>query len=510
MRIRLLAAALLAWAAAPLAAQAPESNLYLPISSWATPFVEHLIRAGVLRGLDPLTRPLRRADVARAVAKADTSDLAESVKSQLRLLAWELEERPDTVRWKIDGGVGVTAASDASRWTDRPSKDSTGLFPRGDLEMSLEIPHAALVTHPYFDNRLKYDPEYIGKKDQPIAGRTDEAYVLGSWKYLGIFFGMVDRNWGPPEVQGLILSNAPYSYDHFLLRIGPPRFRLEMLATELNKLPNWGQTDLQHRFLSAHRLLIIPSDRVAFSISEAEVYADSGNQGRGFEPWYLNPLSLWAMAQYQRKPVGNALIGADVSWQISRGLRFAGQIYADDIQTTRNNQHDKKPEELGYTFSVTGGALRGSMSWSAFYTRVDALDYRTMYNQEQYSSDSVGLARNHSDYDQWTLKVTTAPRPRALVTGEVTYIRQGQGDFRIQYPPDSAFSDTLVFLTGVVERTLRLAAQAAWTPIPGIDVSTDLGRHFVWNANHVSGARGDRWVWRVRIEIRRRVTGAIR
>ncbi len=509
MRRCLLAALLSLTAAAPLAAQAPESNLYLPITSWATPYVEQLIRAGVLRGLDPLTRPLRRADVARAVARADTTRLAESVKSSLRLLAWELSERPDTVRWKIDGGVGLTAASDASRWPDRPSRDSTGLYPRGDLEMSLEVPHAAFVTHPYFDNRLKYDPEYIGRKDQPIAGRTDEAYGIASWKYFAVFFGMVDRNWGPPETQGLILSNAPYSYDHLFLRLGPQRFRLEMVATQLNSLPGWGQTVPQHRFLSAHRLVVIPSDRFAFSLSEAELYADTASLGRSFEPWYLNPLGLWTLVQYQNRPVGNALIGADASYQISRAVRLAAQIYADDIQTSRNNQHDKKPEELGYTFSATGGALRGRWSWSALYTRVDALDYRTEVNQEQYSSDSVGLARNHSDYDQWTFRATTAPAPRALVAGEITYIRQGQGDFRKPYPPDSAFSDSLVFLTGVVERTLRLAVQANWTPVPGINLSTDIGRHFIWNANHVQGVRGDRWVWRIKAEIRHRISGGI-
>jgi len=34
----------------PLLAQAPPSNLYLPIDSWATPYVEHLIRAGRAAG----------------------------------------------------------------------------------------------------------------------------------------------------------------------------------------------------------------------------------------------------------------------------------------------------------------------------------------------------------------------------------------------------------------------------------------------------------------------------
>jgi hypothetical protein len=51
--------------------------------------------------------------------------------------------------------------------------------------------------------------------------------------------------------------------------------------------------------------------------------------------------------------------------------------------------------------------------------------------------------------------------------------------------------------------------QADWTPVPGLDFSTDIGRQFIWNANHVSGVRGDRWVWRVKAEIRRRYSGGI-
>ena len=487
-----------------------ESSLYLPVESWTTPFVEHLIRAGVLQGLDPLTRPLRRADVARAVAAVDTTDLANSVKSQLRLLAWELEERQDTVRWKLDGGLGFLGASDASRQTVRPAGDTARIYPQGDLAFSIEMPHVAFITHPYFDNRLKWDPEYIGRRDRFVAGRSDENYLIASWKYLDVFFGAANRNWGPPEVEGLLLSTAPYAYDHLFLRLGPRRLRLEMVATQLNDLDPWGSTQPAKRFLSVHRLVVVPSDRFAFSLSEAMLYADANGVTRSFEPWYLNPLNLWILEQYQNKPTGNTLLGADFSWLVRRpSLRLAAQLYADDIQVDRVTQHDKKPEELGYTLSLTGGALRGQASWSAFYTRVDALDYRTASNQEQYSSDSVGLARNHTDYDQWTFRATTAPAPRALVSGEITYLRQGQGDFRTQYPPDSAFSDTLILLTGVVQRTLRLAAQVDWTPVPGVNLSTDIGRHLIWNANHVKGVRGDRWVWRVQVQLRRRVTGAV-
>ena len=497
----------------PPAASEPvgiESNLYLAVSSWATPYVEHLIRAGVLRGLDPLTRPLRRADVARAVARVDTASVAPSVRSQLRLLAHELEERQDTVRWKLDGGIGALAASDASRWAWRPAGDTAHVYPQADLAMSLEMPHLAFITHPFVDNRLMHDPEYIGRKTRIVAGRNDEAYLIGSWKYLDVFFGIADRNWGPPEAEGLLLSTAPYAYDHLFVRLGPRRLRLEMLATELNQLPEWGSTVPARRFLSAHRLVVTPSDRFAFSLSETIVYADVNGTTRDYEPWYLNPFNLWLLAQNQFKPTGNSLVGADFSWLMRPGLRLAAQLYADDVQVDRGGQGNAKPEELGYTVNLSGGALRGVVSWSGFYTRVDALDYRTSSNPEQYSSDSVGLARNHSDYDQLTFRATAAAAPRALVTGELTYIRQGQGDFRIQYPPISAFNDSLVFLTGVVERTLRVAAQAQWSPTPGVHISADVGRHFIRNAGHVAGARADRWVWRLKAEIRRRYTGAVR
>jgi hypothetical protein len=92
----------------------------------------------------------------------------------------------------------------------------------------------------------------------------------------------------------------------------------------------------------------------------------------------------------------------------------------------------------------------------------------------------------------------------------MTLIRQGAGDIRRHYPTVDQFADSLWFLTGTVERTLRVAVQANWTPTPGLNLSADVGRHFIWNANHVRGVRADRWVWRVRAEIRRRASGAIR
>ncbi len=512
MRTHLLPALLVASLAAPLAAQAPESNLYLPINSWVTPYVEHLIRTGVLQGLDPLTRPLRRSDVARAVDTVNTPDLAESVRSSLRLLAQELEERPDTVRWKVEANVAAQGASDPSRWMVRPARENSGLFWQGGLTASLEFPHVGLVTSPYFDTRLRRDIQFTGRKDRFLAGDNAEAYAIASWKYFDVFFGIEPRNWGPPEVEGLLLSTSPYPYDHLMVRLGPQRFRLELIATLLNDLPMSQNGQPGKRVLSLHRLIVTPSDRFSVALAEGVLYADTGGPTRSFEPWYLNPTNLWLVPNNNQYGVTKDFVAVDVSWLAGYGLRLAGQLFANDIKVDKTTPtNPEKPEELGYTFSATGGALHGLASWSAFYTRVDNLVYQTQKGtQFQYSLRGVGLGRDNIDYDQYTVRANALAAPLALLGGEITYLRQGEGNFRTTFPPFNTLSDSMRFLTGIVERTLRVAMQANWTPVYGVNLSTDIGRHFIWNANHVQGARGDRWVWRVRAEIRRRLTGGIR
>src|SRR5205814_7131065 len=84
-------------------------------------------------------------------------------------------------------------------------------FVNGGLAVQLRLGALVAVTHPYFDTRLKYDPDYFGKKNRVVAGRNAEAYLDAHWRYAELFFGSLDRNWGPPQVASLIVSPSPYS-----------------------------------------------------------------------------------------------------------------------------------------------------------------------------------------------------------------------------------------------------------------------------------------------------------
>src|SRR5207253_2982206 len=82
------------------------------------------------------------------------------------------------------------------------------------------------------------------------------------WRFGELFFGSLDRNWGPPALEGLIVSPSPYSYDHLALSLGTRRIQLQGIVTELDDLPDTSGA-LNHRFFIAHRLLWRPSRRCA-------------------------------------------------------------------------------------------------------------------------------------------------------------------------------------------------------------------------------------------------------
>src|SRR5207244_3702861 len=62
--------------------EAQDASPYLPVQDWTMPYVEHLIAAGLLEDPTPLTRPLRRADVVRALDAVDTLRLGTAVTAR--------------------------------------------------------------------------------------------------------------------------------------------------------------------------------------------------------------------------------------------------------------------------------------------------------------------------------------------------------------------------------------------------------------------------------------------
>ena len=487
----------------PLSVRAQASS-YLPISHWATPYIEHLIARGLVVDPTPLTRPWRRSVIVSALKAADTTALTAPERRVVARIVAALDDPEAGPHGRVDADLGTTVASTALRdpleldrgVPDHQPEPARG-FVSGGLRLEATFGPVVLVTHPMFDTRLKYDPDFKGKKDRFIAGRDGEAYLSAQWRYGELFFGTVDRNWGPPALQGLLISPAPYSYDHLGITIGTAGLHLDGILTQLDDLADTSGTQ-NHRFLVARRLVYHRPGSLTVSLWEGDILAGPGRQ---LEPWYANIVSLGLLQQYDQSTKTNSLLGADVQARIA-GTNAFGSLLIDDIQIDHGGgalSGNNEPASYGFTLGATRPAAGGA--WTLFYTRVADLTYRTPNPAETVERQGVGLARYFSDYDQVTVRGSYLGPFGALLAPELTLVRQGQGDFHLTYPTVAQYGSTATFLSGTPERIVRLALGGSldrdrW------GVSGNAGVHFVHDLGHLVGSDATRFVGTLTVQYR--------
>jgi len=405
-------------------------------------------------------------------------------------------------RYRVAGEVGVAAATYARR---DPLSAIDSIGPRqagpghgtasGGLDVQFQFGRVVAVTHPYFDTRLKYDVDWFGRKSRFVAGRTAESYLSAQWPVGELFFGRLDRNWGPSGIQGLLLSDNPYGLDHLAIALGTARFQLQAIATKLDDRID--ATGAVHRYMVQHRVWLRPHPRWTVALWEGSVLS---GPGREFEPWFLNIMNFDYLEQLNTDSSVNNFLGLDIE-RHGKVTAF-GQFMLDDIQVDRNTAKDLKPSSYGLTAGVKGGLRASSLAWTLFYTRVTNLTYRNENNLQIPLYHLLGTGRNFADYDQATLRVGFLPLPSLLLQPELTLLRQGEGDPRQPHPLVTDYPTTATIFQGVVERTLRLALSGNYAPHQRLGVTFDAGVHHITNFQHVSGDSHTRFVGSVGLSYR--------
>jgi hypothetical protein len=466
------------------------------------PFVEHLISAGRMVDPTPLTRPFRTDDLIRALDAVDTLRLWGGERDAMRALRRELTRHERGPWGRIDGEVGASAASYAVRdplelGRGVPARGYPGMprgFGQAGLNLALGFGPLVAVTHPVLDTRLKFDPDWFGKKNRAVAGRTAESYVSAQWQYGEVFFGRLDRNWGPSVVQGALLSADPYGLDHLGITLGTSGIQLQALATQLDTRTDSTGAAV-YRYMVQHRLWVRPPGRWTFALWEGSVLSGAG---RDLEPWYLNVMNLGVLEQLNSGTNVNSFLGLDLERRA--GTTLYGQFMLDDIQVDRKTPTDRKPMSYAWTLGAKGGLPLGG-AWTLFYTQVANLTYRNEDDLQVPLYHGLGTGRNFSDYDQATLRLSFAGVSALLLEPEATLVRQGQGDPRLAHPLPADYPTTATLFQGTVERTLRLAMGFDWALGP-LHLSGNGGVHFVSNDGFVPGASKTRLVGRLGVAFR--------
>jgi hypothetical protein len=486
MRVVLLATAL-AGVSAPARTSA-QASPYIRLDDPRLPLLEHLIAQGEVEDPAPLIRPLRRSDAARVLAAADTSEASTS-RTLIRRLRRAFEDRSEN-RWRVEGRLGAQAYTHARRELLHPAGPD-GVLPYAEVEGTATLGNLVLVTRPTVEPRLVDDPDWLGRRELTVAGRVADAYISGQFKYGELFYGQMDRNWGPVGLPGIPLSNYGYERQGLAIELGTRSLRLSALATDLqDEIDSLGQT--VHRYYFVHRLHARLSRRLTVAPWEGIIVA---GPGRNFETRYRNPLSLGYLAN----TIGfgdrsNVMLGLDLHWLAFGRTTLQAQLALDDFwYDDRERNRDRWALTVG-----AKGPLGALAAWHLLYTQVSSLALRAFNRSDNFTDGGIGVGRNFSDQDQLTLRATLPVRDQWLVSPELTLLRQGEGRINDPYPvPDAnGVLSTPALFIGVVERTYRAGVGLSGRTGP-LDLTASAAFHHVVNSGHRAGQSVDRFEGRL-------------
>jgi hypothetical protein len=469
-----------------------QASPYVPLDDPRLPLLEHLISRGDIEDPSSMVRPFRRADAARVLAAADSAGSPPIVHA----LREQFEDPEKQNSWRIGIRAGGQAYSHIRRDVLHPLGPD-GVRPYADLTGEAAFGPFALVSRPAAEPRIVDDPEWPGRKDLELAWRMVEAYASAQFKYGSVFFGQMDRNWGPAGAAGIGLSNYGYSNVESGFDLGTRTLRLHALARQLRDDRDTLGNRV-HRYFFAHRLGLRLSDRVNLGLWETVVLS---GVDREFDGRYRNPLSLLLLAnQYGLGSDGNVMLGVDASWRAGRGVTLQTQLALDDLQYKNASGSERYPNRWALTLSAFG-PLGRSLGWRALYTQASSLAFRTLDPFENLTDAGVGIGRNFADHDQTTVTVTVPRGNGWLLTPELTLLRQGEGEINDPFPATAAEAGAIpqIFI-GVVERTWRAALGISGRQGP-LDVAANAGFHHVENSDHVEGRTVNRFEGRLQATV---------
>jgi hypothetical protein len=490
IRVAFVAAAV-AGVFAPVRAGA-QASPYIPLDDPRLPLLEYLISRGEVEDPSPMVRPFRRADAARVLARADTSGAAPG-STLIRTLIQAFDDPSGNV-WLLDGRVGAQAYTHARRELLHPAGPD-GARPYAEIGASAAFGNVVLVTRPIAEPRLVDDPDWMGRPGLKFTGRIADGYISAQFKYASLFYGQMNRNWGPLGLPGIPLSDYGYERQGIAFEVGTADIRLSALASDLRDQPDsLGQT--VHRYYFVHRLHGRLSHRLSMAAWEGIIIS---GPGRSFESRYRNPLSLSYLANtIGVGDRGNGMLGLDVHWQAFGRTKLLGQFALDDFwYDNRQRNRDR------WAFSVGAeGPLGGSAAWHALYTQVSSLALRALVPADNFTDAGVGIGRNFSDQDQLSFRVSLPLQDRWLLSPDLTLLRQGEGRINDPYPaPDAnGVLSTPALFIGVMERTYRAGVGLNGRSGP-VSVVANAGFHHVVNSGHQEGRTVDRFEGRIQVTV---------
>ncbi len=449
----------------------------------------------------PMIRPVRRSDLLRAIEQARLDPATPSGRLAADLVKTFAE--PAAEHWvRANPKLGFDGFSRARRDLFHPAGDG-GV--RGYIESSFELRTGPLIlmTRAAAENRLKLDPDWPGatfQRNRSQAYRFIDAYIAGQWKHARIFFGQIDRNWGPAGSPGLSIANQGYPRTDFAFDVVFRDLTFSALGTQLTEMQSTDGT-IHKRYFVAHRLNARLTHRLNLALWETGLVTGTN---LSFEPNFANTMVLFSFPlQRGLADNRNTILGGDLAWRPTAKVLLQGQAMIDDMWRRKPDPTGtgEQPHPGRWAVTMVGsGALGPRLSWRAHLAVVNALAYQTFDSTKNFVDRGVGIGPQFPDNLSLGASVGIPIGAAWLFTPDLTLFKQGEGRLDRPFPLGPALTATPELFLGTVESTWRLGARLSGGA-GRLSLQGEGGWYRTTNPNHRLGTTRNRFEARIRATI---------
>jgi len=308
--------------------------------------------------------------------------------------------------------------------------------------------------------------------------RPENTYIRYDGGVVGATFGRLVQHWGPPGLEGLMLSDNPRPMDHIAFRLGRGRLVLHSSLNELDSITADGRftgtagddsvsVGAERRYLAAHRLNIRLHPEWSLSLMHSTLYSGSTS---GFSLKFANPFNvgLFSIDNRPKNEENNGLLGLEL--RHSTAERAASlQFLLDDVDILNLNE----PISFGVA-AFAEQRLSPSLSVGGRGLAVAARTYKTLQPEGRYVYllRSVGAQQSDAvEWQGWIAHVLSGPTHVVHTRLGLEARWQGEYDLLAAFPDDNEPS----ILTGRTRRTVRPFARLFAWHASGLFSRLDIG-----------------------------------
>jgi hypothetical protein len=289
------------------------------------------------------------------------------------------------------------------------------------------------------------------------------ATIGAEYAWFRASIGKDHLEWGNGAHGKLILSEKAPSFPLIRIDIHPVRWLrfsyihawlqsdiVDSTRTYQTMLANTPRTIYREKYLAAHLISLVPTERLNISFGESIVYSDGSPQ-----LMFLIPINFFRAADHYLTRTGmgdgnNSQFFGNITYYALRHASFYGTLFIDEINTDEIFNNAKARNQLGYTVGtriVDPGVP--NLSVILEYTRILPWVYSNFVQTQTYESTSYLLGHYiGQNSDQMYLQSKYALTGTLSVELFYNYVRHGgKTDIAKQYELPS-----LPFLYGEVSR----------------------------------------------------------